>query len=289
MSRLQNALEKGEFVISGEIAPPKGVSVGECVHEAEIMKGKVTVINVTDLQSSVMKAGSLVVSKLLLDKEIEPVFQVTCRDRNRLALQSDLLSASVFGIKNVLCLTGDFTTLGDHPESKPVFDLDSVQLLEAAKTLEGGNDLSGKPLEGKPEFYLGAVVNPGAEPLEPQLIKMEKKVKAGARFFQTQAVYEPEKFANFMDKVKHMNVPILAGVVIPKSAGMAKFMNANVAGVCVPDNLIDRLQKTTDKVKTAIEITVELVKELKGLCQGIHIMPLGWADKVPIILDEAGL
>ncbi len=289
MSRLKEALEKGKFVITGEIAPPKGTDVSKCLHEAEVIKDRVVAVNVTDLQSSVMKAGSLVVSKLLMDKGIEPVFQLTCRDRNRLALQSDLLSAAIFGIENILCLTGDFTTLGDHPEAKPVFDLDSVQLINTAKILESGFDLAGKPLEGNPKFFLGAVVNPGAAPLEPQLIKMEKKVKAGVRFFQTQAVYEPDKFAAFIEKVKHLNVPIMAGVVLLKSAGMAKFMNANVAGVSVPEALIDRMQKSTDKVKTSIEITVELIKELKGLCQGIHIMPLGWADKIPEILEKAGI
>jgi 5,10-methylenetetrahydrofolate reductase len=289
MSKLKESLEKGKFVITGEIAPPKGTDVSKCLHEAEVIKDRVVAVNVTDLQSSVMKAGSLVVSKLLLDRNIEPVFQLTCRDRNRLALQSDLLSVAILGVENVLCLTGDFTTLGDHPEAKPVFDLDSVQLINTAKTLEGGFDMAGKPLEGNPKFFLGAVVNPGAVPLEPQLIKMEKKVKAGVRFFQTQAVYEPEKFAAFIEKVKHLNVPIMAGVVLLKSAGMAKFMNANVAGVSVPEALIDRMQKSTDKVKTSIEITVELIKELKGLCQGIHIMPLGWADKIPEILEQAGI
>lgn len=289
MSKLKESLEKGKFVITGEIAPPKGTDVSKCLHEAEVIKDRVAAVNVTDLQSSVMKAGSLVVSKLLLDRGIEPVFQLTCRDRNRLALQSDLLSAAILGVENVLCLTGDFTTLGDHPEAKPVFDLDSVQLIITAKTLEGGFDMAGKPLEGNPKFFLGAVVNPGAAPLEPQLIKMEKKVKAGVRFFQTQAVYEPDKFAAFIEKVKHLNVPVMAGVVLLKSAGMAKFINANVAGVSVPEALIDRMQKSTDKAKTSIEITVELIKELKGLCQGIHIMPLGWADKIPEILEKAGI
>ncbi|MFH0838797.1 MAG: methylenetetrahydrofolate reductase [Candidatus Omnitrophota bacterium] len=289
MSKLREALKNGTFVITGEIAPPKGTSVSKCIHEAEIIKDRVSAVNVTDLQSSAMKAGSLALSKMLLDKNIEPVYQLTCRDRNRLALQSDLLSAAIFGIENVLCLTGDFPTLGDHPQARPVFDLDSVQLLQAAKTLESGVDMAGKALEGNPRFYLGAVVNPGAIPLELQIIKMEKKIKAGAQFFQTQAVYEPEKFAAFVDKVKHLNVPILAGIVILKSAGMAKFMNTNVAGVSVPDALISRLEKSTDKVKTSIEITIELIRELKGLCQGIHLMPLGWSDKIPAILDGAGI
>ncbi|MBM3253545.1 MAG: 5,10-methylenetetrahydrofolate reductase [Candidatus Omnitrophica bacterium] len=289
MSKLKESLDKGKFVVTGEIAPPKGTDISKCIKEAEEIKNKVVAVNVTDLQSSVMKAGSLVVSRLLVEKGIEPVFQLTTRDRNRLALQSDLLSAAIFGIENVLCLTGDFTTLGDHPQAKPVFDLDSVQLLQAARTLESGVDLAGKPLEGSPSFFLGAVVNPGAVPLEPQLIKMEKKVKAGAQYFQTQAVYEPDRFAAFIDKVKYLNTPILAGIVLLKSAGMARFMNANVAGVSVPEVLIDRMQKSTDKVKTSIEITVELIRELRSFCQGIHLMPLGWADKIPAILEQIGI
>ena len=195
----------------------------------------------------------------------------------------------MLGIENVLCLTGDYVNLGDHPEAKPVFDLDSVSLLEAAVQLQQGKDLAEKELQGSPKFFLGATVTPGANPLEPQIIKMEKKVKAGALFFQTQAVYEPKKFEEFMQAVKHLNVPVLAGVILLKSAGMARFMNKNVAGVHVPDNLIEEMEKAEKKVDKSIEIAARLINELKGLCQGVHIMPIGWEKRVPAVLDAAEL
>src|SRR3990167_3635232 len=165
-------IKANKFIVTSEIGPPKGIDIKEALEDADLIKGKVDAINVTDLQSSVMRLGSLAVCHLLKDRSIEPIFQITCRDRNRLALQSDLLSASVLGIENVLLLTGDFTTLGDHPEAKPVFDLDSVQLIQVARTLESGKDMVGNDLKGSPKFCLGAVVNPGADPLEPELIKM---------------------------------------------------------------------------------------------------------------------
>lgn len=283
-----------KFVITAEIGPPKGWQVEKYLHEAEkYLKTGIDAINVTDNQSSVMRFGSLAMCHLLKEKGFEPVFQVTCRDRNRLALQSDILSAAALGIENILLLTGDHTTLGDHPGAKPVFDLDSVSLIDTVKKLESGVDLVGNKLDGEaPKFCIGAVVSPCAEPLEPQLFKFEKKVKAGVEFFQTQAVYEPDKFIKFMDKVKQFGVPVLAGIVVLKSVGMAKYMNENVAGVFVPDNLIEELKKDKEKTKsgqTGVEIAARLIKELKLYCQGIHLMPLGWDDKVPQILSLAGL
>jgi len=286
---LVEVFQSGKFALTSEIGPPKGVDIEEMLLDAELLRGRVDGINVTDQQSSVMRLGSLAVCHLLKKKELEPVFQITCRDRNRIALQSDLLNAYVLGIENVLCLTGDYVSLGDHPQAKPVFDLDSVTLLQAAKKLEEGSDLSGKELKGAPKFCLGAVVTPAADPLEPQIIKMEKKVKAGAQFFQTQAVYEPKRFEEFMKQVKHLNVPVMVGIVLLKSAGMARFMNKNVAGVYVPDNLIEEMEGTDNKVKKSIEIAARLIKEMKPLCQGVHIMPIGWEKRVPAVLDAAGL
>ena len=279
----------GKFVVTAEVGPPKGVDIKEMLDDAELMRGRVDAINVTDQQSSVMRLGSLAVCRLLKEKGLEPVFQMTCRDRNRIALQSDLLSAYVLGIENVLCLTGDFVALGDHPEAKGVFDLDSVSLLLAAKELEQGRDLSGNELKGSPSFSLGAVVTPGADPLEPQLIKMEKKVKAGAQFFQTQAVYEPEKFEIFMKAVQHLNVPVLVGIVMLRSAAMARFMNRNVAGVHVPDNLIEEMDQAKNRTQKSIEIAARLINEMKPICQGAHIMAIGWEKRVPEVLDAAGL
>jgi methylenetetrahydrofolate reductase (NADPH) len=281
--------KSGKFVVTAEVGPPKGVDIQETLDDAELMRGRVDGINSTDQQSSVMRIGSLATCRLLKEKGLNPILQMTCRDRNRIALQSDLLSAYVLGIENVLCLTGDYVALGDHPQAKPVFDLDSVSLLMAAKELEQGHDLAGNELKGAPRFCLGAIVTPAADPLEPQLIKMEKKVRAGAQFFQTQAVYEPDKFEEFMKMVKHLNVPVLVGIVMLRSAGMARFMNKNVAGVHVPESLIDEMDKAENKAQKSIEIAARLIKEMKPFCQGTHIMAIGWEKKVPEVLDAAGL
>jgi methylenetetrahydrofolate reductase (NADPH) len=291
MSKLQKKLEDGEFVVTGEIGPPKGVDITKCLKDAEMLQGQVIAINVTDLQSAVLRIGSIAVSARLVERGIEPIYQLTCRDRNRLALQSDLLSAWALGIENVLCLTGDHPVLGDHAEAKPVYDLDSVQLLKVASTLNQGYDMSGHELESNPAFFLGAVVTPGAEPLEPQIIKMKKKIEVGAKFFQTQAVFEPGKFERFMNQVQGFNTPVIAGIVILKSAGMAKFMNENVAGISVPDSIIQELMeaKKEDRKKKAVEITARIIREVKPFCQGIHIMPLGWDELVPDIISEAEL
>ncbi|MFH1382152.1 MAG: methylenetetrahydrofolate reductase [Chloroflexota bacterium] len=290
--RLEPLFAAGKFVITAEVGPLKGTDTTELMEAAELLRGKIDAANVTDQQSSVMRLGSLATSHLIKEKGLEPIFQVTCRDRNRLALQSDLLSASVLGIENVLAITGDLPVLGDHPQAKPVFDLDSVQLLWVIQRLNEGYDMVGSELKGKTNFFAGAVVNPGADKgaaFELQLIKMEKKIKAGAKFFQTQAIYDIDAFANFMKRVEGFKVPILAGVIPLKSVGMARFMNKNVAGVFVPDELIDKMAKSENKTGTGIEIAADLIKNLKGICQGVHIMAIGWEKKVPEIIDAAGL
>jgi 5,10-methylenetetrahydrofolate reductase len=285
-------IQAGKFLVTSEIGPPKGIETETMLQDAELIRGRVDGINVTDLQSSVMRLGSLAVCALLKQKGFEPIFQITCRDRNRLALQSDILSAASLGIENILILTGDHPRMGDHPQAKPVFDLDSVQLLGVAKRLQEGFDMVDNKLEGSsPRFCMGAVVNPGADPIEPQIIKMEKKIEAGAEFFQTQAVYDIEVFENFLSRIKHLKTTILAGIVLLKSAGMAKYMNENVAGVTVPQNLIDEMKSVSkeDRAKKSIEIAARLIKKLKPMCQGIHIMPIGWDKKVPLVLDAAEL
>jgi methylenetetrahydrofolate reductase (NADPH) len=286
---LRDAIRSGKFVVTAEIGPAKGTDIHEFMESADLLKNRVAAVNCTDQQSAVMRLGSLAACALLKQKGIEPVFQMTCRDRNRIALQSDLLNAAVMGIENVLCLTGDYVSLGDHPDAKPVFDLDSVSLLQAARGLEQGKDLAGKDLKGNPKFFLGASVTPGAEPVEPQLIKMEKKAKAGAQFFQTQAIYEPKKFETFMKEAKKFGVPVLVGIVLIRSAGMARFMNKNVAGIHVPDEMIEEMEKAEDKAKKSIEIASRLIKEMKGMCQGTHIMAIGLESRVPAVLDAAGL
>ena len=289
---LQPLLEAGKFVVTTEVGPLKGTDTTELEEVAELLLGRVDATNVTDQQSSVMRLGSLATCHLLKERGLDPVFQMTCRDRNRLALQSDLLSAYVLGIENVLAITGDLPSLGDHPQAKPVYDLDSVQLLWVIGRLNEGYDMVGNELKGKPNFFPGAVVNPGADTetaFELQLIKMEKKIAQGAKFFQTQAIYDVETFAKFMKRVEGFGVPVLAGVIPLKSVGMARFMNKNVAGVFVPDELINKMAEAEDKAKTGIEIAANLIKELKGISQGVHIMAIGSEKRVPQILDAAGL
>ncbi len=287
--KLTDLFRDGRFAITSEVAPPKGTHTAEMLDHAEMLKSRVSAINITDQQSSVMRLGSLAASQILKARGIEPVFQMTCRDRNRIALQSDLLSAWALGIENVLCLTGDHVALGDFPDAKPVFDLDSVSLLAVATGLGEGHDMGGNALEGKPDFCLGAVVTPGADPIELQLIKMEKKIAAGAQFFQTQAVFDAEAFARFMEQAKPLGAPVMAGIILLKSPGMARFMNKNVAGVHVPDSLIDEMAKAEDRPRQSVEIAARLIREIKEICEGVHIMPLGWEAHVPAVLDEAGV
>jgi len=287
--KLSSLFAKGQFVVSGEVGPPKGASAREVIEGARIMAPYVDAVNVTDNQSAVMRLGSLAVSHLLKKEGIEPVFQLTCRDRNRIALQSDLLSAAALEIENVLLLTGDHMILGDHAEAKKVFDMDSVQLLKSAKGLNQGRDLAGHELDDSPDLCLGAVVNPGSDEIETQLIKMEKKIEAGAEFFQTQAVYEPDVFATFMKRAETFGVPVLVGIVPLKSAGMARYMTENVAGVKVPKEMTQKMAQTKkkDRKKVSAELAAGLVRRMKGMCQGVHIMPLGWDDIVPEIVQSA--
>ena len=288
MSELRKKLENGEFVITGEVAPPKGTDVSSIIEELKFYKGWVTAVNITDNQSSVMRASPLAIAKILIDNGVEPIYQITARDRNRLALQSELLGASILGVENALCLTGDAVQQGDHPQAKPVFDLDSVQMLYTASLLNQGKDLAGKKLNRPTNFFLGAACSPNADPLEPEIIKTRKKIQAGAKFFQTQAVYEPEKLKQFI-KILGEDVFILAGIVFLKSAKMAKFMNENISGVEIPEEIISELESASDPVEKGIEITARLVVELKEFVDGIHLMPLGKAEVVPKILAKAGL
>ncbi|MDD6679333.1 MAG: methylenetetrahydrofolate reductase [Firmicutes bacterium] len=291
--RITELFQDGQFVVTAEVGPPKGIHIDGMVEEAKKYLSGVHAVNVTDNQSSVMRLGSLATCKVMKDAGLNPIFQLTCRDRNRIALQSDLLSAAMLGIENVLALTGDHTKLGDHPQAKPVFDLDSVSLLHTMCQLEKGVDLGGNALVGEPpRFAKGAVVSPCSDSVDAQLVKMERKVMAGAEYFQTQAVFEPEKFISFMEKAKQFGKPVQVGIIIPKSAGMCKFMNNNVAGVHIPQELIDRLSADKERTKagiTGVEIAAEIIRACKPYCQGVHIMSLGWEAKIPSLLEQAGL
>ena len=291
--RITELFDNGEFVVTAEVGPPKGIHAEHVVEEAKTYLSGITAVNVTDNQSSVMRMGSLPACVALKNAGLTPILQLTCRDRNRIALQSELLGAAMLGIDNILCLTGDHTKMGDHPGAKPVFDLDSVSLLHTACQLEKGVDLGGNALVGEPpKFAKGAVVSPCSDSVDAQLAKMERKVMAGAEYFQTQAVFDSEKFIQFMEKAKQFGKPVQLGVIIPKSAGMAKFMNNNVAGVHVPQDMIDELAADKERAKagiTGVEIAARIIKECKPYCQGVHIMALGWESKVPDLLKLAGI
>jgi len=292
-SSFREALNSGRFVVTSEIGPPKGTNLEKMLHHIELLKDKVDGLNVTDHQSSVMRFPSIGGCLAIKEQGGEPILQMTCRDRNRLALQAELLLAYCRGIRNVLCLTGDAVPVGDHKQAKGVFDLDSTQLLHAVRLLESGKDLGGNDLDGAVEFCAGAIVTPEAKPLEPQLIKFEKKVEAGAEFFQTQAIYDLQNFAKFMEYARQFKVKILAGVVLLVSARMAKYMNENVPGIFVPQNLIDELAAAPkgEALKTGIAIAGRMIKQLKeeNICDGVHIMAIGREEVVPDILAAAGI
>lgn len=288
---LEQALKKGKFVYTCEVGPPKGAEDKGIREEVSHLEDVADGINVTDLQSSVMRLGSLTTCVLLKEMGLDPILQITCRDRNRLSIQSELLSAHVMGIRNVLALTGDHTTMGDHPHAQPVFDLDSVQLLYTMRRLEEGYDLSNNELTEKPSFFKGAVVNPGANTeaaYEMQILKLKKKIDQGAQFIQTQAIFDAEVFKKFMDRMEKENitVPILAGIILLKSDKMANFMNKFVSGVSVPDSVIDRMRDTDNKVETCKEIASGLINDVKPYCAGIHIQALGWEKHIPPIIKS---
>ncbi|MTK10577.1 MAG: 5,10-methylenetetrahydrofolate reductase [Clostridiaceae bacterium] len=291
MSLLKDAFERGEFAVTAEMAPPKGINFSHLIECAKAIKGRAHGVNVTDFQSATLKATSLATCKVLKDSGLEPVLQITGRDRNRIAIQGELLSAGVFGIENVLALTGDYTMTGDHPGAKPVYDLDSVGILQVASTISSGKDMTGHELNGTPSFYLGACVTPRYNPVELQILKMEKKIQAGAKFFQTQAVYDIDTLRDFREKTKHLDAKLMVGIIPLKSAGMAKYMNNNVPGIYVPDELIERMKSAENKIQEGIKISGEFIRQAKeqGLCDGVHIMAIGAEENVPLILDEAGL
>jgi len=273
-------LENNRFVITAELCPPKGPDIDSFLNKAKMLKGLVDAVNITDNQRAIMRLSSLSAAYLAQKEGIEAVFQITCRDRNRIALQSDILGAAGMGIHNILALTGDYVTEGDHPEAKPVFDLDSVLLIKAIDNFNHGYNMAGRSMNGKTDFFIGAAVNPEAEPSEPQLLSFRKKIAAGARFFQTQAVYDIEVFARFMDYAKDFPVKIIAGILLIKSPKMARFLNENVPGVRIPQRLVDRINVSSDPMQTGIEIAREQIAELRPLCHGAHIMTVGAEERV---------
>jgi len=292
-SLFEEKLNSGEFVVTTEIGPPKGADTSEMVHHIDLLKDRVDAINITDHQSSVMRFPSLGGCLLVKERGGEPILQMTCRDRNRLALQADLLLAYSRGITNVLCLTGDSVDVGDHKDAKPVFDLDSIQLLKMIRTLEAGTDVEGNALKGVPKFCIGASVHPEADFIEPQLIKFEKKVSAGAQFFQSQGIFDLASIRRFMQYASQFGVKILAGIIVLTSARMAKYMNDNVPGIIVSQSIIEELSgvEKGKGLQKGIEIAARFIKTIRDekLCHGVHIMAVGNEGTVPDILEAAEL
>ncbi len=292
-SLFEEKLSSGKFLVTTEIGPPKGTDISEMVHHIDLLKDKVDAINVTDHQSSVMRFPSLGGCLMIKEKGGEPILQMTTRDRNRLALQADLLFAHSRGVHNVLCLTGDSVDVGDTKEAKPVFDLDSVQLLRMIRTMESGTDMAGNNLKGAPKFCIGASVHPEADFIEPQLVKFDKKVAAGAQFFQTQGLFDLGSLRRFMQYASQFNVKILAGIIVLSSARMARYMNDNVPGIIVAQAVIDELASAEKGkgLQKGIEIAARFMKTIKeeNLCHGVHIMAVGNEKIVPEILEAAQL
>lgn len=281
-------LNSRKFLVTAEVSPPKGTRFSASLEDASQLKGIADALNVTDNQCSIMHMSSLAFSKLLLDEGHEPIMQLTCRDRNRIGLQSDLLGAYALGIRNICLMTGDYPTCGDHPGSKPVYDVDSVQLIELVRKLDTGVDFAGNKLDGGTSFCAGAVS--GIDPEKTmQLIKLQKKVKCGADFIQTQAVYDIGMFEEFMDAVNYLEVPVIAGLIPLKSLGMAEFMNKNISGIHVPEEIMLRMKDESSPMEEGLLIASETIKELTKLSRGIHVMPIGSHRNTARLLSLAGI
>jgi len=288
--RLKEVLEQAEFAVTIEYNPPKGTNISGVLDNAKQLLGRVHGVNVTDNTAAVVRAGSLPVCRLLYELGHDPVMQLTCRDRNRIAMQSDLMGAHMLGIRNVLCLTGDYPTVGDQKEAKPVYDLDSVQVMQLVQGLNNGRDMAGHKLDGSTDFTIGAAVTPEADLVGPVLAKFEVKVKAGAQFFQTQAIYNPVQFAAFMKAVRPFKVKVLAGILLLRNAKMAEFMNANIPGMSVPDDMIDELRAAGDKSEdVGVEIAVSTIKTVRPHCDGVHIMAIKGTHRLGEIITKAQL
>lgn len=289
MSNLSESLNSNRFVVTCELNPPKGTELDPLYDKADSLKNLVTAFNLTDSAGSRMTMAPIAVAHHLIGRGIEPILQITGRDRNSLAIQSELLAASSLGITNVLCMSGDPPGTGDHPNAKAVFDLDSPGLLKAIATLKSGTDISGNELNGSPILHAGAVANPGSTNLDKEMQRMEEKIEAGAKFFQTQAVYDLSAFDRFMKSAQKFNVPILAGLIVLKSAKMALNLNANLPGVLVSDDIIHEMEQAENRKGKSVEISARIIRQVQNICNGVHIMAIGWESIVPHILESAGI
>ena len=289
VSNLRTALDGDGFVVTSELTPPKGTSLDSLLQRARMLSGHVDAFNLTDSHAARMAMAPMAVAHLLADRGLEPIMQITSRDRNRIAIQADLLGAWALGVRNIAFMGGDPPRNGDHPDAKGVFDVVSADIIRAAAGMGGGTDMAGNALDGSPEFCIGAVVNPGARELDKEIERMVEKRDAGATFFQTQAVYDPGAFERFANRVDSLGVHLLAGIIPVKSPKMAAYMNENVPGIEVPDTLIRKLAESSDRAATSSELAASVIAEIRPMCRGVHVMAIGWEDKVPGILEASGV
>ena len=289
VSHLGAALDGDGFVVTSELTPPKGTSLDSLLERARMLSRHVDAFNLTDSHAARMAMAPMAVSHLLLDHGMEPIMQITGRDRNRIAIQADLLGAWALGVRNVAFMGGDPPKNGDHQDAKGVFDVVSADIIRAAAGMSDGADMAGNALNGSPEFCIGAVVNPGARDLDKEIDRMAEKREAGATFFQTQAVYDAGAFERFVNRVGSLDVRLLAGIIPVKSPRMAAYMNEHVPGIEVPETLIRKLADASDRVAASTEMAAAVISEIRPMCRGVHVMAIGWEDKVPGILEAAGV
>ena len=295
-SNLEKVLESGSFAVTAELGPPKGTGTKTILRKAEQLKGAVDAVNITDNQTAITRMCSLAVCSIVKQAGVEPVMQITCRDRNRLAIQADVLGAVALGIRNILCLSGDHQKFGNHPGAKNVYDIDSIQLVQILHGMrERHKFASGDDFSGEAPLFVGGAANPYADPYEYRVIRLGKKIKAGADFIQTQAVFDVKKFERWMGMVRDrgydQQVSILAGVIPIKSAAMARYMRDTVSGVAVPDEIVTRLEQTKDVKEEGVKICLEIIEQVRQIpgVKGIHMMAVGWEEMVPTIVERAGL
>ena len=289
MSRLSESLSRNAVTVTAELNPPKGTDLGGLFSAAKSLKPHIAAFNLTDSAASRMTMAPIAVAHLLRDRGIESTLQIAGRDRNRLAIQADMLAAHALGVENLVCMTGDPPSGGDHPNAKAVFDLGAEDILRAASSLEAGKDLAGNALKDRPRFYRGAVTNVAVPDLGKEVARMEAKIASGAQFFQTNAVYEPAGFERFMARCESFRVQVLAGIILLKSARQARYMTERIPGVVVPGHLIDELERASDPAETSVRMASDIVREVAPMCHGVHIMAIGWERYIPDVLEAAGL
>jgi len=292
MNSLREKIRAGRFVVTTELTPPKGIDLSDIYTKADALKGVVDAINLTESPRARMAIEPTAVARLLIERGAEPIVQFTARDRNRIALQADILGAAALGIRNVVFMTGDHPQHGDHPDAKPVFDLHTSEMIAAARSLTRGRDLAGNELKGAPDLFIGATANPGADNLALEVENTRRKIEAGAQFFQTQALYDPQSLIRYVQALQTNDVALLAGVIPLKSAKMARWLNANVPGIRVPEALIAQMDavagEASAELRVSIDIASRIIREARPHCAGIHLMAMGWERHIAAILAASG-